>query len=196
MLHEDEELPLGAVVRTRTVPLTQDRSFVLHLVFELDKKGKKFLLFVVLAYKNLYFSENYQEVKYLCESIGLFGQRYYSDLDSDEFEVVQKKQENGKILHTFFCKFIKDEKVYLNRGMCRTIHASFIDALQGYSKTKLLEEKTHDEMHLFFKQMSDFAPLNKRAMEEMDAMEKSILPEPVKRAIFKRFVEEGNKKKQ
>ena len=196
MTHEDEVLALGAVVTPRAVPLTKDRSFILHLVFESDKKGKKYLLFVLLAYKDLYISENYQEVKYLCESIGLFGQRYFSDLDSDEFEVVQKKQENGKILHTFFCKFIKDEKVYLNRGMCRSIHSLFIEALQGYSKTKLLEEKTHDEMHLFFKQMSYCAPLNKRAVEEMTAMEESMLPAPIKDAIFKRFIEEGNKKQK
>jgi len=192
MIDENKELSYSAMIDTCVVPLTPDGSFKLHLVFEKDKK-RRLLLFVLMTYKNLFFSQNYQEAKYISESIGLFGYGKRAFLDNEHFEVSQITPKDEKTRHTLLCKFIEDEKVYLNVGMCKTIHSLFNEALQGYSKVKLLENRTHEELHLYWAQIKNYRPLQIQVDKEMMTMMKSELPVPIKQAVLGRFYEEDSR---
>lgn len=103
-----------------------------------------------LGYKNQFVSKSYQQTRYLIETIGLFAHRFELDIDCHEFEVVQQKNENQKVIKTLFCKFLKvdkpDKNIYLNRGLCKTIQTIFYDAMLGYSKIFGLEQRLHNDV--------------------------------------------------
>lgn len=144
----DNSIKNGALQTVR-VYLSSNKYFKLYIIF-IEYNKKRYMIDARLEYKNKFVSENYQETRYLLETIGLFANRYELDIDCNDFEVVQQKGENQKIKKTLLCKFLKtdtpDKDIYINRGMCKTIQSIFYDAMLGYSKTFGLEQKLHNDI--------------------------------------------------
>jgi hypothetical protein len=144
----DNSIKNGALQTVR-VYLSPNENFKLYITL-IQHDKKRYMIDAMLGYKNQFVSKNYQETRYLLETIGLFAHRFELDIDCDDFEVVQQKSENQKSKKTLLCKFLKtdtpDKDIYLNRGMCKTIQNIFYDAMLGYSKTFGLEQRLHDDV--------------------------------------------------
>lgn len=139
----------NGALQTVRVYLSADENFKLYIAFMQHDK-KRHMLDARLQYKEQFVSASYQQTRYYIETIGLFAHRFELDIDCHEFEVVQQKNENQKVIKTLFCKFLKvdkpDKDIYLNRGMCKTIQSIFYDAMLGYSKTLGLKQRLHNDV--------------------------------------------------
>ena len=100
-------------IEIKIVELSKDQDFNLLLIFEKDSEERRFLKFLSILYKDIFYTKTYAEARYYIESMKIFADQKYADLDTDDFEVREKKDEKGRVNHTFLCKFIKNENVYL-----------------------------------------------------------------------------------
>lgn len=184
----------NGVLQTVKIYLSNDKYFKLYIIYiKYDKK--KYMLDVQLEYKDQLVSKSYQQTRYLVETIGLFAHRYELDIDCDDFEVAQQKNENQKSKKTLFCKFLKtdqfDKDIYLNRGMCKTIHSIFNDSMQGYSKTFCLEQKLHNDVYPLIvckKLKSDNINIVNSAYENLQTVINADMPDHIK-DIIKKLIE-------
>ena len=184
-------------VKTVKVYLSQDKNFKLYMAVTKNDK-KRYILDANLEYKDQFTSQNYQQTRYLIETIGLFAHRYDLDIDCDDFEVVQQKNDNNKIQKTLFCKFLKsenpDKDIYLNRGMCKTIQTLFYEAMQGYSKNFLLENYLHKEIHassVDLKSSNEYLVQNSQRI--MNQVLDAEMPDQIKKIVCD-FINEYDKK--
>lgn len=127
-------------IEIKIVELSKDQDFNLLLAFESTSANKKILKFVSLLYKDRFYTKTYAQARYYIESMRIFADQKYADLDTDDFEIREKKDEKGRIKHTFFCKFIKNENVYLSRAQAKTIAAVFSESTFSYNKQGVLEK--------------------------------------------------------
>lgn len=126
-------------IEIKMVELSKDQNFNLLLVVENMSGNKKALKFLSILYKNLFYTKTYAEARHYIESLKIFADQKYADLDTDDFQIREKKDEKGRINHSFFCKFIKDENVYLSRATAKTIASMFLESTFSYSKQNLFE---------------------------------------------------------
>jgi len=129
----------AAGIEIKMVELTKDQNFNLLLIIENCSGNKKALKFLSILYKDLFYTKTYAEARHYVESLKIFADQKYADLDTDDFEVREKKDEKGRINHSFFCKFIKDENVYLSRATAKTITSMFLESTFSYPKQNLFE---------------------------------------------------------
>lgn len=126
-------------VEIKIVELFKEQDFNLLLVFEKNSSGHRSLKFLSILYKDSFYTKTYSEARYYIESMKIFADQKYADLDTDDFEVREKKDEKGRTNHTFFCKFIKNENVYLSRAKAKTIATVFLESTFSYSKQNVFE---------------------------------------------------------
>jgi hypothetical protein len=174
--------------------LSPDDDFKLVLLLE-DGGKRKNLVFASLIYKDIFATKTYAEARYLIESMKIFADQKYSDLSTDKFEVREKKNEKGSINHTFFCKFIADEKVYLDRAKCKTIAAFFFESIYIYPKHKL-HEKVINKIDIHFAKIDDLPEQIENLLEAQIAeiFEKSI-PISLKKQLHTCFLSAYSKMK-
>lgn len=123
----------------KIVALTKEQDFNLLLVVENISTNKKNLRFLSILYKDVFYTKTYTEARYYIESMKIFSDQKYADLDTNDFEIREKKDEKGRINHSFFCKFIKDENVYLSRATAKTMATIFLESTFSYPKQNLFE---------------------------------------------------------
>jgi hypothetical protein len=138
----------------KIVNLTKNNDFKVLLVVVKDTRNYKKLIQLSLLYKDIFFTKIYAEARYYIESFKIFADQKYADLDTSDFEVKSKKDENGRTNHTFFCRFIKKEKVYLSRAIAKTIASVFLESTYVYTKRNLLEDNIL-EFPLYFANQKD-----------------------------------------
>lgn len=127
-------------IEIKIVELSKDQDFNLLLIFEKDSEERRFLKFLSILYKDIFYTKTYAEARYYIESMKIFADQKYADLDTDDFEVREKKDEKGRVNHTFFCKFIKNENVYLSRAKAKTIATVFLESTFSYFKQNIFEK--------------------------------------------------------
>ena len=130
----------AAEIEMKMVELSKDKDFNLLLIFEKDSEERRFLKFLSIVYKDSFYTKTYAEARYYIESMKIFADQKYADLDTDDFEVREKKDEKGRVNHTFFCKFIKNENVYLSRAKAKTIATVFLESTFSYFKQNIFEK--------------------------------------------------------
>ena len=126
-------------IEIKMVELSKDQNFNLLLVVENMSNNRKNLKFLSILYKDIFYTKTYAEARHYIESMKIFADQKYGDLDTDDFEVREKKDEKGRINHSFFCKFIKDENVYLSRATAKTIANMFLESTFSYPKQNVFE---------------------------------------------------------
>jgi hypothetical protein len=126
-------------IEIKMVELSKDQNFNLLLVVENMPGNKKTLKFLSILYKDLFYTKTYAEARHYIESFKIFADQKYADLDTNDFEIREKKDEKGRINHSFFCKFIKEENVYLSRATAKTIASMFLESTFSYPKQNLFE---------------------------------------------------------
>ena len=115
------------------------------LYYKIASKALKIRVLLVfqgrlsILYKDIFYTKTYAEARHYVESLKIFADQKYADLDTDDFEVREKKDEKGRINHSFFCKFIKEENVYLSRATAKTITSMFLESTFAYPKQNLYE---------------------------------------------------------
>lgn len=127
-------------IEMKIVELSKDKDFNLLLIFEKDLEEHRFLKFLSIVYKDSFYTKTYSEARYYIESMKIFADQKYADLDTNEFEVREKKDEKGRTNHAFFCKFIKNENVYLSRAKAKTIATVFLESTFPYNKHSVFEK--------------------------------------------------------
>lgn len=127
-------------IEIKIVELSKDQDFNLLLIFEKDSEERRFLKFLSILYKDIFYTKTYAEARYYIESMKIFADQKYADLDTDDFEVREKKDEKGRVNHAFFCKFIKNENVYLSRAKAKTIATVFLESTFSYFKQNIFEK--------------------------------------------------------
>lgn len=130
----------AAEIEIKMVELSKDQNFNLLLLVENMSGNKKALKFLSILYKDFFYTKTYAEARYYIESLKIFADQKYADLDTDDFEIREKKDEKGRTNHTFFCKFIKNENVYLSRAEAKTIATVFLESTFSYNKQSILEK--------------------------------------------------------
>lgn len=126
------------------VELAKEQDFNLLLVFEKNFSNTKSLKFLSILYKDQFYTKTYAEARYYIESMKIFADQKYADLDTDDFEIREKKDEKGRTNHSFLCKFIKNENVYLSRAQAKTIATVFLESTFLYNKQSVFEKKLID----------------------------------------------------
>lgn len=130
----------AAEIEMKMVELSKDKDFNLLLIFEKDSEERRFLKFLSIVYKDSFYTKTYAEARYYIESMKIFADQKYADLDTDDFEVREKKDEKGRVNHAFYCKFIKNEKVYLSRAKAKTISTVFLESTFPHNKHSVFEK--------------------------------------------------------
>lgn len=120
-----------------SVPLTTDEKWVLHLLLEEDNK-RSYIVGMWLSYGGQYHTHSLQELYKIREGLrmytrGLISKEYSNKLfDISDRTVADLKEKSVR------CKFIKNEKVYIDELEANAILQLWADALRGYSIIKLI----------------------------------------------------------
>lgn len=69
-------------IEIKIVPLTKDQNFNLLLVVENMSTNKKNLKFLSILYKDIFYTKTYAEARYYIESLKIFADQKYADLDT------------------------------------------------------------------------------------------------------------------
>lgn len=128
-------------IQIKIVELTKEKDFNLLLVFEKNVSEHRTLRFLSILYKDSFYTKTYAEARYYIESMKIFADQKYADLDTEDFEIREKKDEKGRLNHTFFCKFIKNENVYLSRAKAKTIATVFLESTFSFNKQNIFEKE-------------------------------------------------------
>lgn len=120
-----------------SVPLTTDEKWVLHLLLEEDYK-RSYIVGIWLSYAKQYHTNSLQELYEIREGLrmytrGLISKEYSNKL----FEVSDRTVADVKE-KSVRCKFIKNEKVYIDELEANAILQLWTDVLKGHSIIKLI----------------------------------------------------------
>lgn len=137
----DESIPYSYNVKYTgvSVPLTTDEKWVLHLLFEEDRRT--YIVGMWLGYDGIYHTSSLPELYKIREGLkmytrGLITKEYPTDYIESATRTIDKIKETKQ--KSMECKFIKKRNVFINELDANAMLQLWADALKGYSIIKLI----------------------------------------------------------
>lgn len=134
----DETLPYSVNPKYSGVslPLTMDETWVLHLLFEDDKRS--FLVGMWLSFDGSYHTGSLPELYKIREGLKMYTKGLITKDHPTDFFVLSERNVNGEQDRSVQCRFIDDQKVFIRELDANAMLQLWNDALKGHSIIKLV----------------------------------------------------------
>lgn len=137
----DESIPyaFNAKYTGVSVPLTTDNKWVLHLLFEEERRS--YIVGMWLSYDGIYHTQSLPEIYKIREGLrmytrGLITEKYPTDIFSFADRTIDKKYDIKE--KSIECTFIKKRRIFIKELDANAMLQLWADALKGYSIIKLI----------------------------------------------------------
>jgi hypothetical protein len=119
-----------------SIPLTMDEKWILHLLFEDDKRS--YIVGIWLSYDGKYHTKSLPELYKIKEGLRMYTRGLITKTHPTSFFEISDRTVNEVKEKSIRCKFIPDEKVFIDELEANAILQLWTDALKGHSIIKLI----------------------------------------------------------
>ena len=127
-------------VKTSIETLDPSENFRVYLTYH--EGGKKpLLLGMHLAYKDIFITETPQISNYFRSVFRKFGNEFLRKIAPNDYFSIGERTIDKVVYKSLFCKFIEDEKVYIDMVQAHAMTQAWDQLLYQYDLSRLLSSK-------------------------------------------------------
>ncbi len=134
----DESIPYSFYEKYTgvSVPLTTDGKWILHLLFEEDKRT--YIVGMWLGYDGVYHTSSLPELYKIREGLRMYTRGLITKEYPTDFFKLADRTVDGIKEKTVECRFVKDQRAFVSELDANAMLQLWTDALKGYSIIKLI----------------------------------------------------------